>query len=168
MCKSLKCHTSPPPNPWGLSPPRPQTTVPLGTWNFRNLKQELLLNGKRNWWARRSHLITWKIQQAMQNDAIRTARIHPAFIPATRLKRSYGKISSPFNYRDLWEPSQPALSCEHIEKDKAKSRKPGRVRSATGLMWRGSYLWPIPIHFLKNSYLAARLGGIKQKESSLT
>ena len=37
----------------------------------------------------------WKIQQAMQDDAIRTIRTHPAFIPVTCLKCSYGKISSP-------------------------------------------------------------------------
>ena len=37
----------------------------------------------------------WKIQQAMQDDAIRTIWTHPAFIPVTCLKCSYGKISSP-------------------------------------------------------------------------
>ena len=36
----------------------------------------------------------WNIQQAMQDDAIRTARINPAFIPVTGLKFSCGKISS--------------------------------------------------------------------------
>ena len=36
----------------------------------------------------------WSIQQAMQDDAIRTARINPAFIPVTGLKFSCGKISS--------------------------------------------------------------------------
>ena len=29
-------------------------------------------------------LMMWKIQQAMQDDAIRTARIHPAIHPANR------------------------------------------------------------------------------------
>ena len=42
-------------------------------------------------------LMTWKIQHPMQDDAIRTARIHSAFIPVTGLKCSYGKISSPFS-----------------------------------------------------------------------
>ena len=37
----------------------------------------------------------WKIQQAVQDDAIRTARIHPAVHPVTGMKCSYGKISSP-------------------------------------------------------------------------
>ena len=37
----------------------------------------------------------WTIEQAMQDDAIRTTRIHPAFIPVTGLKCSYGKISRP-------------------------------------------------------------------------
>ena len=36
----------------------------------------------------------WSIQQAMQDDSIRTARINPAFIPVTGLKFSCGKISS--------------------------------------------------------------------------
>ena len=36
----------------------------------------------------------WNIQQAMQDDAIRTARIHSALIPVTGLKCSCGKISS--------------------------------------------------------------------------
>ena len=36
----------------------------------------------------------WSIQQAMQDDAIRTARINPAFIPVAGLKFSCGKISS--------------------------------------------------------------------------
>ena len=37
----------------------------------------------------------WKIRQAMQDDAIRAARIYPAFIPVTGPKCSYGKIFSP-------------------------------------------------------------------------
>ena len=39
----------------------------------------------------------WKIQQAMQDDAIRTARIHPAIHPGnvTGMKCSYGEISNP-------------------------------------------------------------------------
>ena len=36
----------------------------------------------------------WNIQQAMQDDAIRTTRIHPAFFPVTGLKCSCGKIAS--------------------------------------------------------------------------
>ena len=36
-------------------------------------------------------LMIWKIQQAMQDDAIPTSRIHPIFIPVTGLKCSYGK-----------------------------------------------------------------------------
>ena len=37
----------------------------------------------------------WKIQQAMQDDAEFIRRIHPAFIPVTALKCSYGKIFNP-------------------------------------------------------------------------
>ena len=63
----------------------------------------------------------WKIQQAMQDDAIRTARIHPAVHPgnrdevftwqnfSARLPRS--RLEKPRSR----EPSQPALSHEHIE-----------------------------------------------------
>ena len=40
-------------------------------------------------------LLMQKIQQAMQDDAIRADRDHPAFIPAPGRKScSYGKISS--------------------------------------------------------------------------
>ena len=37
-------------------------------------------------------LMMWKIQQAMQDDAEFIRRIHPAFIPVSGLKCSYGKI----------------------------------------------------------------------------
>jgi len=41
-------------------------------------------------------LMTWKTQQAMQDDDIRAARIHLAFIPVTVMKCSaYGKMFSP-------------------------------------------------------------------------
>ena len=42
-------------------------------------------------------LMMWKIQRAKQDYAefIRRIRIHPAFIPVTGQKCSYGKISSP-------------------------------------------------------------------------
>ena len=40
-------------------------------------------------------LMMYLIYQAMQVDAMRAARIHPAFILVTGLKCSYGKISSP-------------------------------------------------------------------------
>ena len=39
-------------------------------------------------------LMKWKIQQAMQDDAIQSARIHSAFISVTGLNCSYGKVSS--------------------------------------------------------------------------
>ena len=45
----------------------------------------------------------WKIQQAMQDDAIRTARIHPAVHPGNR------------DEVFIWQNFQPALSYEHIE-----------------------------------------------------
>ena len=50
-------------------------------------------------------LIMWKIQQKIQDDAIRTARIHPAVHPVTGMKCSYGKISSPLT--DISGTQQP-------------------------------------------------------------
>ena len=80
----------------------------------------------------------WKIQQTMQDiaDFIRT--IHPAFIPVTGLKCSYGKFSARLPRSRLEkprsrEPSQPTLSYEHIEnfykgfRGKARSRKPTKI-----------------------------------------
>ena len=54
-----------------------------------------------------------KIQQAMQDDDIQTARIHPAFIQVAGLKCSLprSRLEKPRS----WEPSQLALSYEHIE-----------------------------------------------------
>ena len=70
-------------------------------------------------------LMIWKIQQAIQDNAIQTTRIHPDFILVTELKCSYGKI----------ELSQPALSYDQIKnftkdfnsnRGKARSREPGQ------------------------------------------
>ena len=64
----------------------------------------------------------WKIQQAMQDDAIRTARkFIPPFIPVTGMKCSYGKISSPLS---------------EISVGKSEISETGPARS-TGLIWRG-------------------------------
>ena len=60
-------------------------------------------------------LMMWKIQQAMQDDAIRTARIHPAVHPGNRDEVFIWQNFQPA-YRDLGNrASQPALSYEHIE-----------------------------------------------------
>ena len=65
-------------------------------------------------------LTMWKIQQAMQDDAIQTARIHPAVHPGNRDEVLIWQNFQPA-YRDLgWktrerESSQSALSYEHIE-----------------------------------------------------
>ena len=60
-------------------------------------------------------LMMWKIQPATQDDAICTARIHPAFIPLPGLKCSYGKISTLLTAASRLgtEPAHP-LIC-HIE-----------------------------------------------------
>ena len=52
-------------------------------------------------------LMMWKIQQAMQDDAIRTARIHPAVHPGNLC--SYGKISSPLTEISGTEPARPLI-----------------------------------------------------------
>ena len=66
-------------------------------------------------------LVMCKIQQAMQDDVIRTARIHPAVHPGNRAEVFISQNFQPA-YRDLgWkkprsrEPSRPALSYEGIE-----------------------------------------------------
>ena len=72
-------------------------------------------------------LMMWKIQQAMQDDAIWTARIHPAFFPVTGLKCSYGKISSPLTEISGTEPARPLMNTSKIKRFRgnARSRKPG-------------------------------------------
>ena len=51
----------------------------------------------------------WKTQQAIQDDFIRDARIHPAFILVTELKCSYGKIFSPLTEIPGTEPARPLM-----------------------------------------------------------
>ena len=67
----------------------------------------------------------WKIQQSMQDDAIWTATIHPAFIPVTGLKCSHGKNFQPA-YRDLgWknrEVGNRASPPSHMNKSKILQR----------------------------------------------
>ena len=84
----------------------------------------------------------------MQDNAIQTTRIHPAFIPVTGLKCSYGKI----------ELRQPALSHEHIKnftkdfkskRGKARSWKPGLCKEALSLV--SAYM----TSFYKRSEIAA-------------
>ena len=50
----------------------------------------------------------WKIQQAMQDNAIRTAGTHPAFIPVTGLE-CHGKISSPLTEISGTKPARPLI-----------------------------------------------------------
>ena len=59
-------------------------------------------------------LMMWKMQQAKQYDVEFIRRIHPAFIPVTGLKCFLWKNFPPFLPRSR-QPSQPALSYEHIE-----------------------------------------------------
>ena len=82
-------------------------------------------------------LMIWKIQQAMQDDAIRTATIHSAFIPVTGMKCSYGKISSPLTEISVGkteisgtEPARPLIwtygKFYKGFRAEARSRKPGQ------------------------------------------
>ena len=83
----------------------------------------------------------WKIQQAMQDDAIRSARIHPSFIPVTGLKCSYGKISSPLTENPVGKTAisgtEPArsLTSKILQRNQKRGEIPenGPARS-TGLM----------------------------------
>ena len=81
----------------------------------------------------------WKIQKAMQHDAISAARVpSPAFIPVTRRKCSQGKISSPLSEIQVGkteisgnQPARPLIWTHRKFKkgirDKAKrSRKSGQ------------------------------------------
>ena len=54
-------------------------------------------------------LMMCKIQQAMKDDAIRTTRFIPPFIPVTGMKCSYGKISSPLTEISGTEPARPLI-----------------------------------------------------------
>ena len=82
-------------------------------------------------------LMIWKIKQEMQDDAIRTARIHPTFILLTGLKCSYhGKISSPLTEILGTHPAQ-TLIWTHLNfykglRGKVRFQKPDSC---------GSYLW---------------------------
>ena len=62
----------------------------LGTSSGAKFEKQSNTTKHKNFNFRAYH----NIQQAMQDDAIRTARIHPAFFPVTGLKCSCGKISS--------------------------------------------------------------------------
>ena len=83
--------------------------------------------------------MTWKIQQAKQDDAefIRRIRIDPAFIPVTGLKCPYGKFSSRLTEISVGkteisgtEPARPLIRTHRKFykgfRGKARSRKPGQ------------------------------------------
>ena len=57
----------------------------------------------------------WKIQQAMEDDAIPTARIHPDIYPCNRAVVFIWQNFQPAYLSRSREPSQPSLSYEHIE-----------------------------------------------------
>ena len=63
-------------------------------------------------------LMMWKLQQAMQDDAIRTARIHPAVHPGNRAEVFQGVHMAEFPARlpRSREPSQLALSYMNTSK----------------------------------------------------
>ena len=60
-------------------------------------------------------LMMWKIQQVMQDDAIRTARIHPAIPHGNRDEVFIWQNFKP-TYRNLgWKNQDLGNSYEHIE-----------------------------------------------------
>ena len=85
-------------------------------------------------------LMMWKIQQAMQDDAIRTARIHPAVHPGNRDDVFIWQNFQPA-YRDLGNRASPPSHRNTSKlykgfRGEVRSRKPGPTWS-TGLIWRG-------------------------------
>ena len=81
-------------------------------------------------------LMMWKTQQAMQDDNIQTARIHPAFHPGNRDEVSIGQNFQPA-YRDL---RNRASLPSHMNTSKILQRiqKWGKILE-TGLIWRGPW-----------------------------
>ena len=61
-------------------------------------------------------LMMWKIQQAMQDDAIRTARIHPAVHPGNRDEVFIWQNFQPA-YRDLGNRASPPSHIENFTQD---------------------------------------------------
>ena len=107
----------------------------FGTWTLK--AASLLLNGM---------LMMMIIQRAMQDNAIRTARIHPAFIPVTGLKcSSYGKISSPLNYWDPgWKKRDLGNRASRVNRASVKrSSVRENLRSLFTFLCRGR-TWSVP------------------------
>ena len=87
MRQSLKCHTSPPPNPWGLCLPRPPDYRSIGHAEFPKFQTGSFAEWK-------APLVSETFPSYnVENTACNARRCH--------VKRSYGKISSALNYRDL-------------------------------------------------------------------
>ena len=59
-------------------------------------------------------LMMWKIQQAMQDDAFQTARIHPTFNRSNRNEVFIWQKSLPA-YQDLRNQAPSSLSYKHIK-----------------------------------------------------
>ena len=82
----------------------------------------------------------------IQDDAIRTTRIHPAFIPVTGLKcSSYGKISSPLNYWDPgWKNRDLGNRASHVNRASVKrSSVRENLRSLFTFLCRAR-TWSVP------------------------
>ena len=101
-----------------------------------------------------------KIQQAMQDDAIQTARIHPAFILVTGMNEEFIWQNFEPAYRDLgwknWDLGNRASPSFHmltsIIRGKARSRKPGSpeeawVKFERDVLKRSQYCEQSPGHF---------------------
>ena len=80
-------------------------------------------------------LMMWKIQQAMQDDAIRTARIHPAVHPGNRDHEVFIWQNFQPAYRDLGNRASPPSHMNTL-KILQRIQKWGKILE-TRLIWRG-------------------------------
>lgn len=118
----------------------------------------------------------WKIQHAMQDDAIHAARIHPAFIsscypgwslnmtkfPAHLVRSCLEKLKSQ-------EPSRPILSYEHIENFfRDLEVRWTRAAQSTGLISRGPKFVTKSTVYLSKQLLAINAGDLIFLLHSLT
>ena len=91
----------------------------------------------------------WKIQESTQDDAVRTARVHSAFLPVTGLNCSYGKIYSALTEISETEPACPFTGTHRkfCKGFRALHRSPvERVGPVPGLLRLG-FIWEISARF---------------------
>ena len=105
MCKSLKCHTSPPPNPWGLPPPRPPDYRSIGYVEFPKFQTGTLAELKAPLLSETSPSYNVACEQAtynVENTAGNARRCHS--------DRQNSSSFHPSNKAEafIWQNFQPA------------------------------------------------------------